>query len=194
MTELRFLVPAYEEATLRFVGRVVRGFFSVDPLFSQVRWHSTMHAGPVRNVRGPSPIDQMMPAIESVSSIHADSIRKTDITSYTSFLYELAVSQIRAFAPQFFKGLREVMDAVGTSVDAEGQPFSFDLFNDMLEKFHMEFDEEGEPILPTLITHPEMAERITGMTPTPEQERRRAEIIKRKREEHYAKKRTRRLS
>jgi hypothetical protein len=178
----------------QFVRRVVEGFFSVEPLFGQIPWRPTEHAGPVRNVRGPSPVDQDMPIIEAESSVDVAVIRSTDIKGYAAFLYDLAESSIEAFAREFFKGLGEVTEAVGTSVDAEGRPFSFDLLNDMLEKLHIEFDEEGEPVLPALIMHAKMAERIGDMKPTAEQEELHAEIIERKRKEYYAKKRTRRLS
>jgi hypothetical protein len=194
MAKLRFLIPVYEKAMLRFIDQVVKGFFSADPLFGPMPWRSTEHAGPVRNVRGPSPLDQTMPVIEAESSVSIDTVRNTEIEDHTRFLYELATSSIRAFAPEFFKGLGEVTDAVGMSLDAEGKPFSFDMLNDMLEKLHIEFDEEGEPILPALVMHPMMAEQIRNMKPTPEQEKRHAEIIERKRAEYYAKKRTRRLS
>jgi hypothetical protein len=179
---------------LRFNDQVVKGFFSADSFFGQIPWKTTEHAGPVRNVRGPSPLDQMMPVVEAESSVSIDTIRNTDIEDYTQFLYVLATSSIQAFADEFFKGLGEITNAVGTSLDAGGEPFSFDMLNDILEKLHIQFDEEGEPILPTLVMHPKMAERIGNMKPTPEQEKRYAEIIERKRAEHYAKKRTRRLS
>lgn len=194
MAELRFLIPAYDKAMLRFIERVVMGFLSVDPLFGAMPWKSTEHRGPVRNVRGPSPLDQTMRSVEAESSISADAIRNTSIEDYTCFLYDLATSSIRTLAPGFFKGLAEITDAAGTSVDGRGQPFSFDMLNDVLEKLYIEFDEEGKPILPTLLMHPMMAERIKNMRLTPEQERRQAEIIERKKAEYYAKKRTRRLS
>jgi hypothetical protein len=194
MTKLRFLIPAYEKVMLRFTEQIMKGFFSVDPLFGQIPWRSTEHGGPVRNVRKPSPLDQTMPVIESESSISIDSIRNSEIEEYTHSLYELANSSIRAFAPEFFKGMGEITEAVGTSLDARGRPFSFDMLNDMLEKVYIEFDEEGEPIFPTLVMHPRMIEQIRSIKPTSEQKERYDEIIMRKRAEYYAKKRTRRLS
>ncbi|MBN1219905.1 MAG: hypothetical protein JXM69_13330 [Anaerolineae bacterium] len=194
MAKLRFLIPAYEKAMLRFTDQVVKGFFSVDPLFGLMPWRSTEHYGPVRNVRGALPLDQTMPVIEAESSINMDTIHNTEIEDYVQFLAELATSSIQAFAPEFFKGLGEVTNAVGTSLDARGKPFSFDMLNDALERLYIEFDEEGEPILPALVMHPMMVERIRNMKPTPEQEKRHAEIMERKKTEYYAKKRTRRLS
>lgn len=194
MAKLKLLIPVYEKAMLRFMDQVLKGFFSLDPLFGPMPWRSTEHGGPIRNVRGPSPLDQTMPVIEADSSMSMDTIRNTDIEDHTRFLYELATSHIRAFAPEFFRGLGEVTNAVGMSLDAEGEPFSFDMLYDILEKLHIEFDEEGELIRPALVMPPMMAEQIRSMKPTPEQEKRCAEIIERKKAEYYAKKRTRRLS
>ena len=64
----------------------------------------------------------------------------------------------------------------------------------MLERMEIEFDEHGEPILPTMIGPPAIAVKIEDNPITPEQEQRKAEILARKKTEFYAKKRTRRLS
>jgi hypothetical protein len=194
MPKLRFLMPIYEKAMLQFVDRVMQGFFSLDPLLGQIPRRSTEHTGPSRNVRSPVPLDQIMPVIEGRSSVSMDTIRNTIVEDYTRFLYELADSSIRAFVPEFLKSVREVTDTVGTSLDAKGEPFSFDMLNDALELISVEFDQEGKPILPSLVMHPNMAERVSNMKPTPEQEKRFAGIIEKKRAEYYAKKRTRRLS
>ena len=177
-----------------FIGHVINGFLSLDPLFGSMPWKTTEHSGPIRNVRGPSPLDQSMPEIRSMATMDTDSIRNTDIENFARFLYDLARSNIKAFAPEFFKGLSEIIDAAGTTTYAGGQPFSFDMLNDTLEKMQLEFDEDGEPVFPTLITHPLVYEQIKQMKPTPEQEQRLSEIIARKKAEHDAKKRTRRLS
>jgi hypothetical protein len=64
----------------------------------------------------------------------------------------------------------------------------------MLEKMYIEFDEEGQPKLPSLVMHPNLYEKVKEIKPTKEQEKTRAEIIERKRSEYNAQKRTRRLS
>ena len=194
MTQLRFFIPTYETAMLRFISDVLEGFFAADPVFGQMRRQMDIHAGPVRNVRGPTPVDQMMPVIESVASIDVDDVRSANTEAYTDFLCELADSQIAGLANEFYKSLGEVVDAVGTSVDARSRPFSYDLLLDALEKLHIEFDENAEPRLPTLVMHPRLFERIKAIRPTTEQEKRHARIIEKKRTEYFAQKRSRRLS
>lgn len=88
----------------------------------------------------------------------------------------------------------EITNATGNVVRADGQPISWDLISDMLEKMPLDFDEQGNPLMPTMYASPEGAAQAREMTPTPEQQLRRSEIIERKRAEFYAQKRTRRLS
>ena len=131
MEELRFLMPAYDRAMLRFTDQVVKGFFAVEPFFGRVPWHPIEHAGPIRNVRAPSPLDQTMPMIEAVSSVEIDTIRNADIEAYTAFLYKLADSNTQAIASELPRTIREVTEAVGSSFNGTGEPF-FNLLNDML--------------------------------------------------------------
>ena len=51
-------IPEYESASLRFIAEVLRGFLSVDSLFSGIEWSTTVHRGPIRNVPGDTPLDQ----------------------------------------------------------------------------------------------------------------------------------------
>jgi hypothetical protein len=194
MSDITFVIQEYEQAMYRFVQQVLAGFSAVDPLLGQMGRGSTAHNGPIRNVRGPSPIDQVMPPVEVESRIDHDSIRNTDIEDYTRMLHELATANIRVTKRQSLHDIGEVSEAVGTSIDAEGAPFSFDMVLDGLERISLEFDDEGNPLLPTLLMHPRMLDAIREFRPTPEQEGRQAEIIERKRREYHAQKRNRRLS
>lgn len=87
----------------------------------------------------------------------------------------------------------EVCDKSGQTVDSGGDGFSYDLFLDMLEKIEISFDKNNEPIKPTLIMHPDVAEKIKEIKPTKEQELREKLIWERKKVDFIAKKRIRRL-
>jgi hypothetical protein len=65
---------------------------------------------------------------------------------------------------------------------------------DLIEKIDFGFDDEGNPIYPTLVLSPKMIEKLKTIKPTPEQEQRKKRIIEQKRAIFNAKKRTRRLS
>jgi len=90
--------------------------------------------------------------------------------------------------------MNELADAVGNTIDAGGQPFSVDMVLDGMEKMHIDFDANGEPIIPALLVNPQLYEKIKDIEFTLEQEQRRVSILARKKAAHDAKKRTRRLS
>lgn len=170
------------------------GFVSLDPLFGQMPRLTSTHQGPVRNVRGTTPLDQASMQIEIGAELTTDAIRHTNIEEHTAFLTRLAEANIASLAPQVFKGIEEITNATGNVVNAGGKPFSWDHFNDVIEKMSLEFDDDGNPLLPTMVVHPNQFEKIKSIEPTPEQLSRKSEIIERKRAEFYAQKRTRRLS
>lgn len=194
MSKLKLHTPAYDNAFYRFINRVNEGLLGLDPILGVMPLRPTIHSGSVRNVRSPKIVDQPMEAHEYTMSIDFDVVRNTDVEKFSFILYELTEANKQTLIPAMIAGLSEVTDAVGNTVDTQGQPFSFDLFNDALEKIHVEFDDQGNPLLPTIMANPNTYETIKDITPTPEQTQRFRQIINAKKEEYNAKKRTRRLS
>lgn len=187
-------LPEYKSATLRLMTEVIRGIISLDPLFSGIETITTIHRGPIRNVPGQTPLDQKMFPVSGDSVIPWDSIRDGNIQDYVRFLIEIAESQRKSLARQFFKNMSEITDITGMTIDAKGQPLTFDMILDLIEKTEFGFDESGNPQYPTLVIPPVLFERLRQLTPTPEQEKRRERIIEEKRAKFNASKRTRRLS
>lgn len=194
MAELKFRIYIYDKAMTKLLSQIMDGFTSLDPLFGKMPHVATTHAGPVRNVRGPVPLDQDMPRIEAGASLSFDTIRSTNFEDYTRFLHEMAVSSTGAVAREFFRQMEEITNATGNTVDAGGKPFSCDLLNDMLETIQVSFDEHGKPVLPTMIVNPVIYSKVKDIKPTAEQEQRMSDILARKKAEYNAQKRTRRLS
>jgi len=187
-------IPEYEPAALRFITEVMQGFLGVDPLFSGIERDYTTHRGPIRNVPGDTPLDQSMFEVSGESSISWDSIRNGKIDEYTHFLVDMSESQRKSLARHFFKNISEITDATGRTVNAKGQPLTVDLILDLLEKVEFGFDDDGNPQYPTLVLPPGAIERLKKFQFTPEQEKRRKQIIEEKRARFNASKRTRRLS
>jgi len=83
--------------------------------------------------------------------------------------------------------LKELADRTGQVVDGKGQPFTHELFMEMLERIQIDFDDQGNPSLPTVFVPPEMAAKLKEKIPewesNPEYERRFEELIERKRKE-----------
>ena len=187
-------IPEYESAALRFINEVIQGFLNVDPLFSGIERSISVHRGPIRNVPGDTPLDQSMFTVRGESSLTWDSVRNGKIDDYIRFLVDISESQRKSLARQFFKNLSEITDATGRSVNAKGQPLTVDLILDLIEKVEFGFDDDGNPQYPTLVLPPAAIERLKHLKFTPEQEKRREQIIEEKRARFNASKRTRRLS
>jgi hypothetical protein len=192
--QLRFDIPGYDKALAEFTALVIKGVLEQDPILGQIRGGTTTHGGPRRNVRGPTPLDQPMTTLQQEFSIPTEVIRRTDTDAYAALLHAAATEYRDKLLTSLFRGVSEVTDATGNTIDAQGQPLNPDMLNDMLERIEFDFDEAGQPIMPRVVIHPDVLERLKAIEPTPEQLRRQAEILARKKAEHDAQKRTRRLS
>jgi len=85
-----------------------------------------------------------------------------------------------------FEDIRKVTDETGNVVDSRGQPFSFDLLLQGLEKIEMDFDEHGQPTGLTIVMHPELGKRVPELIKqweaNPDFKKRYDELIEKKRE------------
>lgn len=59
-----------------------------------------------------------------------------------------------------FEAIREATDKTGNIIDAKGKPLSFDLLMELLEKMPIDFDKDGQAIMPTLAVGPDMEDKI----------------------------------
>lgn len=110
-------------------------------------------------------------------------------------LDEAADQQVASITSHLLEHVNQVTEAFGNNIDAAGEPPSHDLLNSMLEKVEISFDEQGNPIMPTLYAHPDTMERLRNLPPpTAEQAKARNDIIERKRKAYNEGKRKRQLS
>lgn len=92
--------------------------------------------------------------------------------------------------PQMLAHISQICDATGNVVDAQGQSI-WEAQLEMLETIEIHFDEDGNPTLPSLVLHPDTADKL-GDPPDGFVERFN-EILTRRRDEWLAQRRTRRL-
>lgn len=94
-------------------------------------------------------------------------------------------SQISTHA---FETINKAVDKVGNTIDAKGKPFSAESIFEVLEKIHLDFEDDGvKPKELTVVIPPELAERakevMEKMHQDPELSNRYNEIIEKKRKE-----------
>jgi len=81
----------------------------------------------------------------------------------------------------FFQRLNETLEETGQTLDAQGQPLTFDLVLDLFEKMEFDFDEHGQPVWPTMMCNPLMLEKVRKWEVTDEQKARLAALVEKKR-------------
>ena len=171
-----------------------------------------LHMGPLANV----PESMIFEGDKTVvvredGSIDEENLESTTVKLEVKFEevekmnHEMVLDKINRAAEEmaskmaklFYERLTESAEEVGNVVSAGGEPFSIDLFFEMLEKIHVDFDEEGNPIQlmcpvnPKLL--PSIAETISQAKANPANDRRYEAIIERKREEWYVRESNRKL-
>lgn len=187
-------LPEYEDAFINYFQDTTRSFMSLkNELLSGIG--TVSHEGPARMRTNADEVmlDKEPAKIEIKFNIPFDVILRTDVEALMSSIDEASDSGIESLVPQIFQFLGEVCDASGQVVDGRGQPFSFDLFLELLEKIEITFNDDGSPNMPTLFIHPNMRKVLEDNPPSEEQQKQMEELISRKRDDFFAKKRTRKL-
>jgi hypothetical protein len=132
--------------------------------------------------------------IESRILIKWDDIRSCNLDALAEQVDAMADERLSIVMPHFFSVFEKTCVAAGTATDAGGKPFSFEVYLAGLEKIDLQFDRDGQPILPTLVVHPTMAKHLASLPPpTEEQQRAYSDLIERKRREFNARRRYRKL-
>ncbi|MFN2468893.1 MAG: hypothetical protein ABR521_12265 [Gaiellaceae bacterium] len=122
-------------------------------------------------------------------------VRAGDLSVLHVEMDEAAEQLAQGLVGLFVETMNKVTEGTGNVIDAAGQQLSFELIYEMLEKVEFSVNENNELVMPSLLIHPDQAEKLQKLEPlTPDEERRMAELKKRKREEALARRRRRRLS
>ncbi len=193
-TKARWDLPGYEDAMSAFADELVWSAVKGDPLLGSIRFRKSIHAGPTRNVPGPIPVDHPLSAFQQDAVFQRNIVRDSDLEQFTLILAEMVAGCLTQMHGSFYERVNDITEATGSQFDMEGRPVSIDMILDMFDRLEFDFDDDGNPVLPTLKCGPEMARRLAELEPSEEQERRLEEIVLQRKAAYYAQKRTRRLS
>jgi len=192
-----FALPEYTLALVRFVHEGVgRLMEAKDQVWAMIpRGESTEVVPTTQNTMPSGEVVHNPPVtLEAKFVLRYDDIRSSSADALAEQMDSAADQNLSVVMPHFFDILARTSQAAGTASDAGGKPFSFELFLASLEKIDISFDDSGKPELPTMIVGPEIAKQIQAMPPiTAEQRSLLDELIERKRKEHNARRRNRKL-
>ena len=191
-----FALPEYERAGREFFGDAVEALMqSKDAIFGMIRSERVDSLPRNRVGLASDRVLETAPmTIESSFALSKSATINGDLDDLLAALDTAAESGLASLMPQFFANLGDICDAAGQTVDASGRPFDHDLLLEALEGVEIAFNADGRPQMPTLVLHPDMADRLAALPPaTPDQDRRFAEMMQRKKDEFFARRRSRQL-
>ena len=177
-----------------FHGAVNALMRAKDPVLREIKTETKEHL-PTYRVTAATGETVEFETIKSEMSftLHQAEIVNSNFEALVLNLDDAADQGLKSLMPQVFAYLSRVCAATGNVIDGGGQPISFDHVLDMLDKIQIDFDKAGNPQMPTMVLSPDLFEKLRMRPPTQEQIKRRDEIIKRKREEFDAQRRTRKI-
>lgn len=180
--------PKIKRGLSRALTEYLRELVRQEPLLSQIRRKRYFEGDKTSTKSWEGEIDQS--GYKEISGQY--SIRREDVITKGPLIYVESMQGIaeeikKQQAKMVFNKIDEVVRKTGNITDAKGQPFTFDLFIETLEKICIDFDDQGKPHLPTVVVSPDMGAKLKEMLPKwqadPECKRRFDLLLEKKREE-----------
>ena len=197
MSVYLFSLHEYEGSFTQLAGKTVRELMAKkDPILGSVKSVLSEQIPIVQNTMPSGEVVEGKPMrTELRFALEIDDIVAGDLDKLAAALDATATDGLKQVMPKFFERIGELTNAVGNTVDARGQPLTFELLLQGFERVQVDFDEEGNPILPKLVVGPEMYAAFQKLPPpTEEQQKLWDEMIERKRREFNDNRRHRKLS
>lgn len=188
--ELWAVPDEFAEGAARWMNRVVKRWsVELHPLLGEIGHEKASdlpHGGDLADADA----DLSTPLYRSIhvqvaTTVDLAEVLTFDVPATLARLFEMADQWGGQLVRGMLDHISEVSEAHGQVVDASGRDFG-DALIESLDGLEISFDEKGDPVMPTLVMHPDLLAKLHGKAQTPEQERRVAEIMERKREEHRA--------
>lgn len=179
----------------KILAKYSRYIASQDALVGEIPVIKKLHSGGVIYKSADKELEVPLGVMSAEIAVIMDDVLGFNLEKLCMEIYEYSQSILKDMTTTMFSTLFQVTDFTGNVVDGKGKGVSFEMLIEMLEKIHIDFDQEGNPLLPSIVIHPDMAKSFEKLiadesTYKPIID----EIINRKREAYYAEKGCRGLS
>jgi len=180
--------PKIKKKHVEAINKYLKELIHQDPLFSGIRVEHHFEGSRMsyKTVDG-EPNETEYQAASSEFQVKREDVIARGAMAYVENLRDAAEEMKRQKAGYFFKKMKEVTERTGNVVNGKGHPFSFELFVEMIKKIWIDFDEDGRPIMPTMVVSPELGEKLRVLLPewekNPEYKKTIDDIIDKKRKE-----------
>jgi hypothetical protein len=158
--------PKIKKKHVEAINKYLKELINQDPLFSGIRVEHHFEGSRMsyKTVDG-EPNETEYQAASSEFQIKKEDVIAKGAMAYVENLRDAAEEMKRQKAGYLFEKMKEVTDKTGNVVNGKGQPFSFELFVEMIKKIWIDFDEDGKPIMPTMVVSPELSEKLRVILP-----------------------------
>jgi len=180
--------PKIKKKHVEAINKYLKDLIHQDPLFSGIRVEHHFEGSRMsyKTVDG-EPNETEYQAASSEFQVKREDVIAKGAMAYVENLRDAAEEMKRQKAGYLFEKMKEVTDRTGNVVNGKGHPFSFELFVESIKKIWIDFDEDGKPIMPTMVVSPELGEKLRVILPewvkNPEYKKTIDDIIDKKRKE-----------
>lgn len=185
------MLPDFPKIKRRFVETInshLQNLVHQEPFLSQIREEQHFEGNKISSKTENGELDQSgYKEISSKILINREDVIAKGPMAFVENIQNV-VEEIKKKKAKFvFDNLKEITSKTGNVVNGKGQPFSFDIFMEMLNKISIAFDDQGNPDWPTLVVSPKMGAKLREKFPewesNPDYKKRLVKLIKRKRKE-----------
>ncbi len=192
-----FKLDEYDRAFADFANEALQKLMAKkDPVLREIKPVQSEQIPIVQNTMPSGEVVEGEPfRTEMKFSLGVDELVNGNLEAFAVALDEMATDGLKQLMPKLFERIGCLSEGAGTTVDARGEPLSYELILRGLEKIEIDFDEHGNPILPTMVVGPALHEAWQKLpAPTETQQRAFSELIERKKREFNDRRRYRQLS
>jgi len=182
--------PKIKKKHVEAINRYLKDLIHQEPLFSGIREEHHFEGNRMfyKTVDG-EPNETEYQVASSEFMVKREDVIAKGPMAYIENIKGLAEEMNRQKAKYFFDKMKEVTEKTGNIVDGKGQPINFELFLETIKKMWVDFDDAGNPILPTMVVSPELGAKLSKLLPewerNPEYNKAYKEVIELKRKEWH---------
>jgi hypothetical protein len=198
ITSRLFALPEYEHAQFDLFNEAVQCLMKAkDSLYAEIPERERFEVMPATQNTMPSGETVISEPVRMKNAVvfQFDEIRNCNLDAFGEQADKAAEERLAVIMPHLFSMVGKTSEAAGTATNMGGAPLTFDSYLAAFSKMELQFRANGEPIMPQLVVHPEMAKVLQELPPwTAEQQARWNTMIDGKRKEFFANRRHRKLS
>lgn len=179
-----------------FKDLVFRISHTGDPIFGEIKG-TVIHEGRgTYQKEGTKTRAFKMKQFAGVTEIRREDLKSFGVKEFVDAAKKIGGEFLKQKSQHFFGVINQATEESGNVVDGRGRPFSHELILEVLEKMQIDFDEDGNPEMPTMVVSPTLRPRVQQLIAEQDDPKIAAQfdaIIARKREEFRAREADRRL-